>query len=132
MNLLQTIDKQECDRLTAENIIPNFKAGDTIKITIPRVKIPVSDKKGKKMEPVHYEEVIEGICIARTSRGMGSNFILRKILKDTTFEITFPLYGTGKIEVVRYGDVRRAKIYYLRQRSGKEAKIKEKYMHRKA
>lgn len=122
MNLLQKIDMKLRQQLTEAFPIPEFRAGDTIRVFIPR-KVLKAVAKSKKMEEVIYNEKIEGVCISRTSRGMGSNVNIKR--NDMNANITVPLYGV-KIEVLRYGRVRRAKIYYFNKLTGKKARIRER------
>ena len=104
MNLIQTLEQEEIARVTAGKTYPEFAAGDTVVVNV------------------------KGVVIARRNRGLNSSFIVRKISSGEGVERTFQLYAPtiASIEVKRRGDVRRAKLYYLRDRSGKAARIKEK------
>jgi large subunit ribosomal protein L19 len=115
MNLIQTLEQEEIARLG--KTIPAFAPGDTV-----IVSVNVIEGTRKRLQ------AYEGVVIARRNRGLNSNFIVRKISNGEGGERTFPLYSPliAKIEVKRRGDVRRAKLYYLRERSGKSARIKEK------
>ena len=115
MNLIQTLEQEEIKRLARK--IPDFAPGDTV---IVKVVVVEGDKK--------REQAYEGVVIAKRNRGLNSNFIVRKISNGEGVERTFQTYSPGlaSIEVKRKGDVRRAKLYYLRERSGKSARIKEK------
>ena len=115
MNLIQELEQEEIARLNKE--IPDFAPGDTVVVSVNVVE-------GNRSRLQAYE----GVVIARRNRGLNSNFIVRKISNGEGVERTFPLYSPriAKIEVKRRGDVRRAKLYYLRDRSGKSASIKEK------
>ncbi|HMN93107.1 MAG: 50S ribosomal protein L19 [Burkholderiaceae bacterium] len=115
MNLIQTLEQEEIARLNKD--IPAFAPGDTVIVSVNVVE-------GNRKRVQAYE----GVVIARRNRGLNSSFIVRKISNGEGVERTFPLYSPriAKIEVKRRGDVRRAKLYYLRQRSGKSARIKEK------
>ena len=115
MNLIQELEQEEIARLNKE--IPDFAPGDTVVVSVNVVE-------GNRSRLQAYE----GVVIARCNRGLNSNFIVRKISNGEGVERTFPLYSPriAKIEVKRRGDVRRAKLYYLRDRSGKSARIKEK------
>ena len=115
MNLIQELEQEEIARLNKE--IPDFAPGDTVVVSMNVVE-------GNRSRLQAYE----GVVIARRNRGLNSNFIVRKISNGEGVERTFPLYSPriAKIEVKRRGDVRRAKLYYLRDRSGKSARIKEK------
>lgn len=118
MNLIEQLEQEEITRLTANKApIPEFSPGDT-------VVIHVSVVEGSRKRTQAYE----GVVIARRNRGLNSSFIVRKISSGEGVERTFQLYSPliAGIEVKRRGDVRRAKLYYLRGRSGKSARIKEK------
>ncbi|GLS14883.1 50S ribosomal protein L19 [Hydrogenophaga electricum] len=115
MNLIQTLEQEEIARLN--KTIPAFAPGDTV-----IVNVNVIEGTRKRVQ------AYEGVVIARRNRGLNSSFIVRKISSGEGVERTFPLYSPliASIDVKRRGDVRRAKLYYLRQRSGKSARIKEK------
>ena len=115
MNLIQQLEQEEIARLG--KTIPVFAPGDTV---IVQVKV----KEGNRERLQAYE----GVVIAKRNRGLNSSFIVRKISAGEGVERTFQTYSplVATIEVKRKGDVRRAKLYYLRQRSGKSARIKEK------
>jgi large subunit ribosomal protein L19 len=115
MNLIQTLEQEEIARLN--KTIPAFAPGDTV-----IVSVNVVEGTRKRLQ------AYEGVVIARRNRGLNSNFIVRKVSNGEGVERTFPLYSPriAKIEVKRRGDVRRAKLYYLRDRSGRSARIKEK------
>ena len=115
MNLIQTLEQEEIARLG--NNIPEFAPGDTVIVSVNVVE-------GTRKRVQAYE----GVVIAKRNRGLNSSFIVRKISSGEGVERTFQLYSPliAKIEVKRRGDVRRAKLYYLRDRSGKSARIKEK------
>lgn len=117
MNIIEQIEKEEIARLTANKTIPVFAPGDTVIVNVNVVE-------GNRKRVQAYE----GVVIARRNRGLNSSFIVRKISSGEGVERTFQLYSPllAGIEVKRRGDVRRAKLYYLRQRSGKSARIKEK------
>ena len=117
MNLIQTLEAEQIAKLTAVRGVPEFRAGDTLRVGV-RVK------EGERTRVQNYE----GVCIARSNKGIGSSFTVRKISFGEGVERVFPLYSPSieAIEVVRRGVVRRAKLYYLRGRSGKSARIVEK------
>jgi large subunit ribosomal protein L19 len=121
MNLIQTIEAENIAKLTEKRAIPQFRAGDTLKVGVRVVE-------GERTRVQNYE----GVCIARSNCGMGSSFTVRKISFGEGVERVFPLYSPSieAIEVVRRGVVRRAKLYYLRGRSGKSARIVEKRLPR--
>ena len=115
MDLIQTLEKEEMARLGKN--VPEFAPGDTVVVSVNVVE-------GTRKRVQAYE----GVVIAKRNRGINSSFIVRKISSGEGVERTFALYSPliAGIEVKRRGDVRRAKLYYLRQRSGKSARIKEK------
>ena len=116
-NLLETFEKQQIEKLTSKKRVPAFRPGDTLKVTVR------STEGGKSRL-----QAFEGICIARKNNSVNSNFTVRKISHGEGVERVFPLFSplVEKIEVVRKGDVRRAKLYYLRELSGKKARIADK------
>ncbi|MGQ0510900.1 MAG: 50S ribosomal protein L19 [Betaproteobacteria bacterium] len=115
MNLIQTLENEELKRIGRQ--IPDFSPGDTL---IVRVNVVEGDKK--------REQAFEGVVIAKKNRGLRSSFIVRKISSGEGVERTFQTYSPliASIEVKRRGDVGRAKLYYLRERTGKKARIREK------
>ena len=115
MDIIATLEKEEIERLGKK--IPVFAPGDTVIVNVSVVE-------GERKRVQAYE----GVVIAKRNRGLNSSFIVRKISSGEGVERTFQLYSPliASIEVKRRGDVRRAKLYYLRQRSGKSARIKEK------
>ncbi len=117
MNIIQQYEADEIARLTAIRGVPEFIAGDTIRVSVKVVE-------GERTRV----QAFEGVCIARSNRGLNSNFTIRKISYGEGVERVFPLYAPtiAEIAVVRRGDVRRAKLYYLRGRSGKSARIQER------
>ena len=116
-NLLETFEKQQIEKLTSKKRVPAFRPGDTLKVT---VRITEGSKSRL--------QAFEGICNARKNNSVNSNFTVRKISHGEGVERVFPLFSplVEKIEVVRKGDVRRAKLYYLRELSGKKARIADK------
>jgi large subunit ribosomal protein L19 len=117
MDVIQQLESEEIARLTATRAVPQFAPGDTVIVNVNVVE-------GTRKRVQAYE----GVVIARRNRGLNSSFIVRKISSGEGVERTFQLYSPtiASIEVKRRGDVRRAKLYYLRDRSGKAARIKEK------
>ena len=117
MNLIQTLEAEQIAKLTATRAIPEFRAGDTLKVGVKVVE-------GDRTRVQNYE----GVCIARSNKGMGSSFTVRKMSFGEGVERVFPLFSPNidSIEVVRKGAVRRAKLYYLRGRTGKSARIAER------
>ena len=123
MNLIQTIEAENIAKFLENKKIPEFRAGDTLKVGVRVVE-------GDRTRIQNYE----GVCIARSNKGMGSSFTVRKISFGEGVERVFPLYSPNidSIEVVRKGIVRRAKLYYLRGRRGKSARIAERRDQREA
>ena len=113
-DLLQKFEKEQIEKLTFKKRIPAFRSGDTLKVTVKIIE-------GERTR----FQAFEGICIARKNNSINSKFTVRKISHGEGVERVFPLFSPiiDKIEVVRKGDVRRAKLYYLRSRSGKSARI---------
>jgi large subunit ribosomal protein L19 len=117
MNLLQTLEAEQLAKLVAARPVPRFQPGDSV-----RVSIKVVEGERERIQ------AFEGVCIARKNAGINSNFTLRKISYGEGVERIFPLYSPRitLIEVVRRGAVRRAKLYYLRGRTGRSARIAER------
>lgn len=117
MNLLQQIEKEYLEKLTQGKTLPTFQAGDTL-----RVNVKVIEGNRERVQ------AFEGVCIAKKNAGINSSFTVRKISYGEGVERVFPLYSPriASLEVVRRGKVRRAKLYYLRERTGKAARIAEK------
>ena len=117
MNLIQTLEAEAIEQLTKDRPIPEFRPGDTLRVGVKVVE-------GERARVQNFE----GVCIARSNKGIGSNFTVRKISFGEGVERVFPLYSPSvdSIEVVRRGAVRRAKLYYLRGRRGKSARIAER------
>jgi large subunit ribosomal protein L19 len=117
MNIIQTFEAEQVARLTAERAVPQFRPGDTLRVA---VKV----REGERIRT----QAFEGVCIARSNKGLNSNFTVRKISYGEGVERVFPLYSPtiAEIAVVRRGDVRRSKLYFLRGRSGKSARIAER------
>ncbi len=117
MNIIQTINAEQIEKLTEGKPIPTFAPGDTL-----RVSVKVKEGERSRIQ------AFEGVCIARSNRGINSSFTVRKISYGEGVERIFQLYAPtiSEIHVMRRGDVRRAKLYYLRGRRGKSARIAEK------
>jgi len=115
-NIIGTFEKEQIQKLTSNKRIPAFRSGDTVKVTLKIVE-------GERTRL----QVFEGVCIARKNNGLNSNFTIRKISHGEGVEKVFPLFSSliDKIDIIRKGDVRRAKLYYLRDRKGKSARIVE-------
>ncbi|HTT13202.1 MAG TPA: 50S ribosomal protein L19 [Burkholderiaceae bacterium] len=120
MDVIQQLEKEEIARLSANKAIPEFSPGDTVVVNVNVVE-------GTRKRVQAYE----GVVIGKRNRGLNSSFVVRKISSGEGVERTFQLYSPSiaSIEVKRRGDVRRAKLYYLRDRSGKSARIREKLAH---
>src|SRR5690348_14946785 len=116
MDVMQLLDKEAVKALAKARAVPDFRPGDTLKVSIKVIE-------GER----ERIQAFEGVCIARKNAGVNSNFTLRKISYGEGVERVFPLYSPriAEIEVVRRGAVRRAKLYYLRGRAGKAARINE-------
>ena len=117
MNIIDKIEKDQMEKISAERILPEFGAGDTLKVD---VKIVEGDKE--------RVQAFEGLCIARSGGGLNENFTVRKISYGEGVERIFPIFSPkiAGITVLKRGKVRRAKLYYLRDRRGKSARIVEK------
>jgi large subunit ribosomal protein L19 len=117
MNLIETLEREAIEALTADKNIPEFRPGDTLRVGVKVIE-------GERARVQNFE----GVCIARSNKGVGSSFTVRKISFGEGVERVFPLYSPAveSIEVVRRGAVRRAKLYYLRGRTGKSARIAER------
>ena len=117
MNIIQQLEKEELDRLAAARQVPDFQAGDTLRVN---VKIKEGDRE--------RVQAYEGVCIGRQGGGVNESFTVRKISFGEGVERVFPLYSPNieSIEVKRRGVVRRAKLYYLRDRRGKSSRIAER------
>jgi large subunit ribosomal protein L19 len=116
VNIIQALEKEQMEKLTSSKTIPDFAPGDTVKVNVKVVE-------GTRERLQAYE----GVVIARKNDGLNSSFTVRKISYGEGVERIFPLYSpnVAEIEVIRRGDVRRAKLYYLRDRRGKSARIAE-------
>lgn len=117
MNIVEQIGQEQVEKLTAERPVPDFSPGDTV-----RVNVKVVEGTRERIQ------AYEGVCIARKNDGINSSFTVRKISYGEGVERVFPLYSprVDSIDVVRRGAVRRAKLYYLRDRRGKSARIAER------
>ncbi len=123
MNIIENLEKEEIARLTQGKTIPSFRAGDTVNVLV------------NVIEGTHKRtQAYEGVVIAVRNRGLNSSFIVRKISSGEGVERTFQTYSPmiAGIEVKRHGDVCRSKLYYLRERSGKAARIRERLVRKEA
>jgi large subunit ribosomal protein L19 len=119
MNIIDEIEQEQIKEITEKRMVPDFGPGDTLK-----VHLKVVEGTRERIQ------VFEGLCIARSNRSLNSSFTVRKISNGEGVERVFPVYSPliDKLEVVRRGDVRRSKLYYIRTLSGKKARITEKRM----
>ena len=119
MNIIDEIEQEQIKEITEKRMVPEFGAGDTLK-----VHLKVVEGTRERIQ------VFEGLCIARSNRSLNSTFTVRKISNGEGVERVFPVYSPliDKLEVIRRGDVRRSKLYYIRTLSGKKARITEKRM----
>jgi large subunit ribosomal protein L19 len=117
MNIIETLERDEIAKLTAARQIPDFQPGDTLQVNVKVVE-------GERSRVQAYE----GVCIARSGSGINENFTVRKISYGEGVERVFPAYSPmiESVKVIRRGKVRRAKLYYLRDRRGKSARIVER------
>ena len=122
MNIIDEIEQEQIKEITEKRMVPEFGAGDTLK-----VHLKVVEGTRERIQ------VFEGLCIARSNRSLNSTFTVRKISNGEGVERVFPVYSPliDKLEVIRRGDVRRSKLYYIRTLSGKKARITEKRMDNK-
>jgi large subunit ribosomal protein L19 len=121
MNILQALEKEQMDAISAKRVVPEFEAGDTVKVMVKVIE-GEGDKQTVRLQ------AYEGVVIARSGSGVNESFTVRKISYGEGVERVFPVYSPyiAEIEVVRRGKVRRAKLYYLRGRRGKSARIVER------
>ena len=121
MNDLEKFEQEQIGKLRTEKKIPDFQPGDTL-----RVNVKIQEGSGEEIR--HRIQAYEGVCIARGGKGLNQSFTVRKISYGEGVERVFPLFSPSidSIELVRRGSVRRAKLYYLRDRSGKSARITER------
>ncbi len=117
MNVIQKLEQEQVDKLVAERPVPDFRPGDSL-----RVHVKVVEGTRERIQ------IYEGVCIARNGGGINASFTVRKISYGEGVERIFPVYSprVDKIEVIRRGVVRRAKLYYLRELRGKKARIRER------
>lgn len=123
MNVIQKLEQEHVDKLVAERPVPDFRPGDSL-----RVHVKVVEGTRERIQ------IYEGVCIARNGGSVNASFTVRKISYGEGVERIFPLYSprVDKIEVIRRGVVRRAKLYYLRELRGKKARIRERRVERPA
>jgi len=133
MNIIQQIEKEQMDAVLVKRGVPEFSPGDTVKVMVKVIEGGETDAKDKKKgakpaAPTFRLQAFEGVCISRAGGGINESFTVRKISYGEGVERVFPIYSPyiAEIEVVRRGKVRRAKLYYLRSRRGKSARIVER------
>ena len=127
MNLLQQLEAEQTSALRGKKGLPPFRPGDTLKVNV-KVVDATFDEKTKQTKTRERLQAFEGVCIARTGEGLNESFTVRKISYGEGVERVFPVYSplVDSVQVVRKGRVRRAKLYYLRGRRGKSARIGER------
>lgn len=127
MNIIQTLEAEQMQALQEKKKVPAFRAGDTLKVNVRVVEVTY-DEKAKQTKTRERLQAFEGVCIARSGSGLNENFTVRKISYGEGVERVFPVYSplVASIDIVRHGKVRRAKLYYLRGRRGKSARIAER------
>jgi large subunit ribosomal protein L19 len=127
MNLLQQLEAEQMSALRGEKALPPFRPGDTLKVNV-KVVDATFDEKTKQTKTRERLQAFEGVCIARSGEGLNESFTVRKISYGEGVERVFPVYSpiVDSVQVVRKGKVRRAKLYYLRGRRGKSARIGER------
>ncbi len=129
MNILETLEQEQMKAARGGKKLPDFRPGDTLKVNVKVVDVTF-DEKTKQNKTRERLQAFEGVCIARGGAGLNESFTVRKISYGEGVERVFPVFSplVDSIEVVRRGKVRRAKLYYLRGRRGKRARIGERAM----
>ena len=127
MNLLKQLEAEQMSALRGKKALPEFRPGDTVKVNV-KVVDATYDEKSKQMKTRERLQAFEGVCIARSGEGLNESFTVRKLSYGEGVERVFPVYSplVDSVQVVRKGKVRRAKLYYLRGRRGKSARISER------
>jgi large subunit ribosomal protein L19 len=127
MNILQQLEAEQMSALRGDKPRPDFRAGDTVKVNVKVIE-STYDEKSKQTKTRERLQAFEGVCIARFGTGINESFTVRKISYGEGVERVFPVYSplVDSVQVVRKGKVRRAKLYYLRGRRGKSARIVER------
>jgi large subunit ribosomal protein L19 len=127
MNLIQTLEREQMDASRGGRKLPVFRPGDTLKVNVKVVDVSY-DEKTKQQKTRERLQAFEGVCIARSGAGLNESFTVRKISYGEGVERVFPIFSplVDSVEVIRQGRVRRAKLYYLRGRRGKAARIAER------
>ena len=131
MNLVQTLEQEQMQAARGGKALPLFRPGDTLKVNVKVVDVAF-DEKTKQTKTRERLQAFEGVCIARSGAGLNESFTVRKISYGEGVERVFPIYSplVDSVDVVRRGKVRRAKLYYLRGRRGKSARIAERQTSR--
>jgi large subunit ribosomal protein L19 len=127
MNLLKQLESEQMSALRGKKPLPEFRPGDTVKVNV-KVVDATYDEKSKQMKTRERLQAFEGVCISRAGEGINESFTVRKLSYGEGVERVFPVYSplVDSVHVVRKGKVRRAKLYYLRGRRGKSARITER------
>jgi large subunit ribosomal protein L19 len=127
MNLLKQLETEQMSALRGKKPLPPFRPGDTVKVNV-KVVDATYDEKTKQMKTRERLQAFEGVCISRAGEGINESFTVRKLSYGEGVERVFPVYSplVDSVHVVRKGKVRRAKLYYLRGRRGKSARISER------
>src|SRR5882762_9464249 len=127
MNLIQTLEREQMNAARGGRKLPPFRPGDTLKVNVKVVDVTY-DEKTKQNKTRERLQAFEGVCIARSGAGLNESFTVRKISYGEGVERVFPIFSplVDSVEVVRRGRVRRAKLYYLRGRRGRSARITER------
>src|SRR6185295_4981173 len=127
MNLIQTLEREQMDAVRGGRKLPGFRPGDTLKVNVKVLDVSY-DEKTKQNKTRERLQAFEGVCIGRQGAGLNESFTVRKISYGEGVERVFPIFSplVDSVEVVRHGKVRRAKLYYLRGRRGKAARIAER------
>jgi large subunit ribosomal protein L19 len=127
MNLLQQLEAEQMTALRGKKALPDFRPGDTVMVNV-KVVDATFDEKTKQMKTRERLQAFEGVCIGRAGEGLNESFTVRKLSYGEGVERVFPVYSplVDSVHVVRKGKVRRAKLYYLRGRRGKSARISER------
>jgi large subunit ribosomal protein L19 len=127
MNLIQTLEREQMNTVRGGRKLPAFRPGDTLKVNVKVVDVAY-DEKTKQTKTRERLQAFEGVCIGRSGAGLNESFTVRKISYGEGVERVFPVFSplVDSVEVVRRGKVRRAKLYYLRGRRGKAARITER------
>jgi large subunit ribosomal protein L19 len=127
MNLIQTLEREQMDAVRAGKRLPAFRPGDTVRVMVKVVDVTY-DEKSRQTKTRERLQAFEGVCIGRQGAGLNESFTVRKISYGEGVERVFPVFSplVDSVEVIRQGRVRRAKLYYLRGRRGKAARIAER------